>query len=66
MFLKLADDFTSLNINVFDEDKAIQVFSSLPSQSDSLCYTLKYRNGSETLTLKESQWRSNLRLKGVI
>ena len=52
-FLKLVDDLASLNIIISDEDQAIQVLSSLPTQYDSLVHTLKYGNSKETLTLKE-------------
>ncbi|WZZ59084.1 hypothetical protein YC2023_059191 [Brassica napus] len=52
-FPKLVDDLASLNINVRDEDQAIQVLSSLPRQFDSLVHTLKYGNRKETLTLNE-------------
>ena len=41
-FLKLVDDLASLNINVSDEDQAIQILTSLPLQYDSLVHTLKY------------------------
>lgn len=52
-FLKLVDDLASLNINVSDEDQAIQILTSLPPQYDSLVHTLNYGNGKETLTIKE-------------
>ena len=52
-FLKIVDDLASLNINVSDEDQAIQILTSLPTQYDSLVHTLKYGNGKETLTVKE-------------
>ena len=52
-FLKLVDDLASLNINVSDEDQAIQILTSLPPQYDSLVHTLNYGNGKETLTVKE-------------
>lgn len=52
-FLKLVDDLASLNIEVSDEDQAIQILTSLPPQYDSLVHTLKYGNGKETLTVKE-------------
>ncbi|CAA7021882.1 unnamed protein product [Microthlaspi erraticum] len=53
VFLRLVDDLASLNINVSDEDQAVQILSSLPKQYDSLVHTLKYGNGKETLTLHE-------------
>ena len=53
VFLKLVDDLASLNIQVSDEDQAIQILTSLPPQCDSLVHTLKYGNGKETLTIKE-------------
>lgn len=39
-FLKLVDNLASLNINVLDEDQAIQILISLPPQYDSLVHTL--------------------------
>lgn len=52
-FLKVVDNLESLNINISDEDQAVQVLSSLPPLYDSLVHTLKYGNGKENLTLKE-------------
>ena len=52
-FLKLIDDLASLSITVSDEDQAIQILTSLPSQYDALVHTLKYGSGKDTLTVKE-------------
>ena len=51
-FLKLVSDLSSLNINISDEDQAIQVLSSLPQQYDSLVDTL-CRTAKETLTMND-------------
>ena len=53
IFLKLVSDLASLNINISDEDQAIQVLSSLPQQFDSLVDTLKYGTAKETLTMND-------------
>ena len=53
IFLKLVSDLASLNINISDEDQAIQVLSSLPQQFDSLVDTLKYGTTKETLTMND-------------
>lgn len=53
MFLKLVGDLASLNINVSDEDQAIQLLTSLPAQYEALVHTLKYGTGKETLTVRE-------------
>lgn len=53
MFLKLITDLASLNINISDEDQAIQVLSGLPPQYEALVYTLKYEMGKDTITLQE-------------
>lgn len=53
MFLKLVDNLGSLNINVSNENQAIEVLSSLPRQFDSLIHTLKYRNGKEIMILNK-------------
>lgn len=52
-FLKLVGDLASLNINVSDEDQAIQLLTSLPSQYEALVHTLKYGTGKDTLTVNE-------------
>ena len=52
-FLKLIADLSSLNINVSDEDQAIQLLTSLPSQYEALVHTLKYGTGKDTLTVME-------------
>lgn len=51
-FLKLIADLSSLN-NVSDEDQAIQLLTSLPSQYEALVHTLKYGTGKDTLTVME-------------
>lgn len=53
MFLKLEGDLASLNINVSDEDQAIQLLTSLPALYEALVHTLKYGTGKETLTVRE-------------
>lgn len=52
-FLKLVDDLESLNINIPEEDQAIQILSSLPSKYEQLVHTLKYGSGKDTLTINE-------------
>lgn len=52
-FLKLVDDLESLNINIPEEDQAIQILSSLPSKYEQLVHTLKYDSGKDTLTINE-------------
>ena len=52
IFLKLVSDLASLNINISDEDQAIQVLSSLPQQYDSLVDML-YGTAKETLTMND-------------
>jgi len=50
-FLKLVADLASLDINISDEDQALQLMAGLPPQYDSLVDTLKYGSGKDTLTL---------------
>ena len=45
-FLKLVDDLASLNIEVSDEDQAIQILTSLPPQYDSLVHSISLCQGS--------------------
>ena len=52
-FSKLIGDLASLNINISDEDQAIQLLTSLPSQYEALVHTLKYGTGKDTLTVTE-------------
>lgn len=52
-FLKLIGDLASLNINVSDEDQAIQLLTGLPPQYEALVHTLKYGTGKDTLTVRE-------------
>ena len=47
-FLKLVSDLANLNINITDEDQAIQVLSSLLQQFYPLVDTLKYGTAKET------------------
>ena len=53
VFLKMIGDLASLNINVDDEDQAIQLLTSLPPQYEALVHTLKYGTGKDTLTVRE-------------
>lgn len=52
MFLEPVDDLASLNINISDEDQAIQLHTSLPSQFEPFVHTLKYGSSKE-VELKE-------------
>ena len=70
-FLKLIGDLASLNINVSDEDQAIQLLTSLPPQYEALVHTLKYGTGKDTLTVLEVTSSAyakeiELRQKGVL
>ena len=53
VFNKLVSDLGSLDVEVSDEDQAVILLNSLPSQFAQLVHTLKYRGGKDTLTLKE-------------
>lgn len=50
-FQKLVDDLASLNIQISDEDQAIQLLTSLPPPYEPLVHTLKYGSGKDTLTV---------------
>lgn len=52
-FLKLVADLASLNINVNEEDQAIQILTSLPPLYEPLVHTLKYGTGKDILTVRE-------------
>ena len=52
-FLKLIGDLASPNINVSDEDQAIQLLTSLPPPYEELVHTLKYGTGKDTFTVRE-------------
>lgn len=53
VFLKLVNDLESLNINISDEDQAIQILTGLPPKFEPLVHTLKYGSGKDTLTVNE-------------
>lgn len=44
-FLKLVSNLVSININISDEDQAIQILSALPEVYDTLRDTLRYEVG---------------------
>ena len=52
-FLKLISDLASLDIQVSDEDQAIQILARLPPQYEALVHTLKYGTGKDTLTVQD-------------
>lgn len=52
-FLKLITDLASININISDEDQAIQILSGLPPVYEPLVHTLQYGTGRDTLTVNE-------------
>lgn len=52
-FQKLIGDLASLNIQVSDEDQAVQILTSLPPQYEALVHTLKYGTGKYTLTVHD-------------
>ena len=52
-FQKLVDDLASLNINISDEDQAIQLLTSLPPLYEALVHTLKYGSGKDTLSVSD-------------
>lgn len=52
-FLKLIADLASIQIDISDEDQAIQLLSGLPTAYEPLVHALQYGTGRDTLTVTE-------------